>query len=166
MSRKRLSDKYTKITLEDIESMWQKLKDDNTCTQCGTVGLYYDGSDTILKCIMCGSRYEKDFPKRPANYTICTVCGCFFKSRSDFNVCNECLVLFVEIKSTNGGRSTFKLILAAQKCLMCNEEFTPQHSTDKYCDTCQIVHLEQQKIKNGGRKIRAQNKQLKPLQTL
>lgn len=82
-----------RITKECMEKFWEYLVTERKCVNnCKSHALVFAGRD-ILKCLICGKRYYREFPERPYNSEVCMLCGCFYvKSEGiDYNVCPECM---------------------------------------------------------------------------
>ncbi len=79
------------ISKERINKYWQYLLRERKCVaHCNNNTLILE-SDGILRCLMCGKRYYKDFPERPHNSDVCSVCGSFFVSEKEpSRVCKRC----------------------------------------------------------------------------
>ena len=94
MERRPIVKEGKQISSECIEKFWRYLVKERKCvSNCKSEMLVFEGVN-ILRCLMCGKRYYKEFPERPHNSEVCMICGCFFikdNNTTHYNICADCI---------------------------------------------------------------------------
>jgi hypothetical protein len=89
------------MSIEEMLTIWENKVKDGKCDKCGSSNVIREEDDTVLHCIICGSRYYKLYPQRSYRYDLCLMCGCYYKApknNTNRGKCDCCIGLMSEDK--------------------------------------------------------------------
>ena len=92
----------------NIEKIWKELLERGRCSRCDgpLETIRYCDSDSV-RCVICGERYYKNYPKRSRCFDLCLKCGGYFRVKEKGDVfCEDCKkALSVTKKNKNNKKS-------------------------------------------------------------
>lgn len=91
--RKRLLNPNV-MTLKYILSIWASKVKECRCSKCGSNSIIDEEEGTVLRCVICGDRIYKNYPKRSSRYDFCLICNCYYiapVNNPDRGMCDDCL---------------------------------------------------------------------------